>query len=252
MTKKIVSLFLAVILCASLAVCVSAADHGDDENLVMDSTALLTDGEAVTLRAELERISHTYGAQVCIGTVESLNGEDMDAFVESWYDEFGCGYGGNKDGVLLLVSKLDREYRILSNGFAADAISFAGIDDISNAIQPYLTDGDYAEAFHAYAEKCEYYLHGHLHGFPFKTGQSLVIALVIGLVAAFVVTGILKGQLKSVRRQTHANIYVKPGSMQLTQSGDFFMYCDTIRTAKPSSSSASSSGGSRKVGGGRF
>ena len=252
MTKRILSLLLALMLCASLVVCASAVSYdGDDNLLLIDSIALLSNEEYEALRSKLEEISHTYGAQVCVGTMETLNGEDIDIFVERWYDELGLGYGKDKAGVLLLVSLLDREYRILSNGFAADAISLSAIDNISNAIVSDLSDGNWADAFTVYAEKCEYYLDGHVNGFPFKAGRNLIIALVIGLAAAFIVTGIWKAQLKSVRKQNQANVYVKPGSLQLTQSGDYFLYRNVSKTQKQSSSS-SSSGSSRNIGGGKF
>ena len=70
-------------------------------------------------------------------------------------------------------------------------------------------------------------------------------------ITTLVVALILKGQLKSVRKQNQANVYVKPGSMQLTTSNDFFLYRTVDRTKKESSSS-SSSGSSRNVGGGSF
>jgi uncharacterized protein len=65
----------------------------------------------------------------------------------------------------------------------------------------------------------------------------------------------MKGKLRSVRRQNEARQYVKEGSMQLTQSGDYFMYRNVTRTPKPQNNSSSRSGGgggSRSIGGGKF
>jgi uncharacterized membrane protein YgcG len=81
--------------------------------------------------------------------------------------------------------------------------------------------------------------------------QNLLICLVIGIIAGVVVAFILKGQLKTVRKQNQANVYVKPGSMQVTVHNDFFLYRDVTRTKKQSSSS-SGSGSSRSTGGGSF
>jgi uncharacterized protein len=146
-----------------------------------------------------------------------------------------------------------REYRILSNGYAGDAIDPGVIDTIGDAIVSDLSDGDYADAFEIFAEKCGYYLNGYLNGFPFKTGRNLVISLVVGLVLALIVTAILKGQLKSVRKQHAANVYVRSGSMQVTLSRDIYLYRHVSRTKRESSnSSGSRSGGSRSVGGGSF
>lgn len=175
----------------------------------------------------------------------------IDEFIEFAYDELDLGYGSDNDGVLLLVCMDPREYRILSNGFAADAISLDAIDSIGNAIVNDLSDDDYMAAFERFAEESEYYLDGHINGFPFKLGKNLLISLVIGLVIALIVTGSMKSKLKSVRKQPAATEYTKPGSMQVTYSNDFFLYRVVDRKKKESKSS-SSSGSSRNVGGGSF
>ena len=95
---------------------------------------------------------------------------------------------------------------------------------------------------------------------PFAPGASLVIALVIGFIIALIYTGSLKGQLKSVQAQRAAANYVKNGSMNITNSRDFFLYRRVDRTEKSSSSDdkggssthTSSSGATHGGGGGKF
>jgi len=144
-----------------------------------------------------------------------------------------------------------REYRILSNGFAAQAIGMDQIDAISEAIVSDLSDENYADAFIDFADNCAYYLDGYLNGFPFNTGKNLLISLIAGAVAGIITAFVLKNQLKSVRQQKQANVYIKSGSMQLTTSRDLFLYRQVSRTQKQSSNS-SGSGSSRNVGGGKF
>ncbi len=250
--KRIISLLLALFLLASLTLCVSAATYeGNDELLLLDEAELLTEAEAKALHTKLEQLSHKYGAQVCIATMDALEDADIDESVEFLYDYGEYGYGEKKDGVLLLICMDPREFRILSNGFAADAITIDNIESITDDITPDLSEGSYADAFDTFVDKCEYYLDGHINGFPFKFGTNLLIAIGVGLLVALIVTGIWKGQLKSVRKQERASVYVKPGSMNLTQSGDFYMYRTVTRSAKPKNNS-SSSGSSRNVGGGSF
>jgi uncharacterized protein len=180
-------------------------------------------------------------------TVPTSDGS-IDTFVEDVYD-MGCGE--NRDGVLLLVCMESREYRILSNGYAGEAIGIDQIDAISEAIVFNLSDGDYADAFITFADNCAYYLDGYLNGFPFNAGKNLVVALIIGVVAGVIVAFVLKKQLKSVRQQKQANVYIKSGSMQITACRDLFLYREVSHTKKQSSSS-SGSGSSRNVGGGKF
>ena len=222
-----------------------------EEYLVFDDADLLSDEEELALTEKLSGISGTYNAQIVVCTINSMDGGDIDEFLEYIYDYMEFGYGENRDGVLLLVCMDPREYRILSNGFAGVAIDSGDIDDIGDAIVSDLSDGDYAAAFDEFADQCDYYLGGFINGFPFNFGKNLLICLVIGIIAGVVVAFILKGQLKTVRKQNQANVYVKPGSMQVTVHNDFFLYRDVTRTKKQSSSS-SGSGSSRSTGGGSF
>ena len=250
MKKRIISLLLAVILCAAFTVTVSATET--DEYYVYDDADLLTDSEEYALEERLGQISGAYDAQIVIITIDSLEGTEIDEYIEFAYDTMEFGYGQNYDGVLMVVCMDPREYRILSNGFAGNAITTDDIDTIGNAIISDLSDGNYATTFDTFADKCEYYLDGYINGFPFNVGMSLLIAFGVGLIIALIVTGVWRGQLKSVRMRNQANVYVKPDSMQITQAGDYFMYRRVVRTEKPQNNSSSGGGSSRSKGGGSF
>lgn len=246
MKKKLFSVLLAVVLILSLAVSVSAVSEAD----IYDEADLLTGEEETQLAQKLSEISKQFNAQIVIMTVPSASGS-VDVLVENVFDSMNMGYGDNRDGVLLLVCMDPREYRILSNGYAADAITLDCIDAIGKAIVSDLSDGNYADAFNTFAEHCTYYLDGYVNGYPFDAGKSLIVALIVGLVAGVVTAFILKNQLKSVRQQKQANVYIKTGSMQITESRDLFLYRQVSRTEK-SSTQSSGSGSSRNVGGGSF
>ena len=252
MKRKLFSAVAVLLICLTLTVVCFASNP----NFVTDGADLLSDSEERVLNATLAEISEKYGAQVAVVTVDQLD-VSIDYYVNDLYDGNSYGYGSDKAGVLLLVCMAPREYRILSNGFASDAISSYEIDIISDAIVPYLSEGDYAEAFDTYAEECEYYLDGYLNGFPFDFKTHLVFALIVGAVIGLVAVSAMKAQLKTVRPQNQAHEYIRAGSMKITRAHDVFLYRTVTRTAKPqnnsSSSSRSSSGGSsRSVGGGRF
>ena len=246
--KKILSVLLAIFLVQVLCVTVFA----EDAPLLQDMADLLTDGEEAALLQTLQETSDAYGADICVVTVPQVEG-NVESYANKFYDEAGIGYGTDKAGVLLFVSMDPRWVNIVSNGFAAEAIGEDEIEIILDAIEWDLSEGYYADAFQTFAQECDYYLDGHINGFPVPWGMNLLVAVVIGLVVALIVTLILKGQLKSVRRQDRADGYVKQGSLRLTQSGDYFLYRNVTRTAKPqnNSSSGSRSGGSSRSSGGR-
>lgn len=249
MKRKLISAFFALLLLCSLAVSVSAAG----EALVYDEADLLTYEEEIALNRKLAEISSAHQAQVLVITLSALESGNADTFVEYLYDSMGLGYGANHDGVLLMVCMNPREYRILSNGFAASAIEDYDIESIGDAIVSDLSDGDYMDAFETFAEESDYYLNGYVNGFPFDAGATLALSLLIGAVVGLIVVLILKGQLKTVRAQSRAHDYMKPGSMRLTHSSDLYLYRNVTRTKiQQNNSSGSGSGSSRNVGGGSF
>ena len=227
----------------------------ENEEFLYDEADLLTDEQETALTEKLEDISHGCDAQIVIATMASMDGGDIDSFVDYLYDSMGFGYGENHDGVLLLVCMDPREYRILSNGYAGVAIGPDQIDTLCDIVEFYLSDGKYATAFDLFANECEEFLEYYLEGSPFKVGKNLMISLVIGLIAGLITAFVMKGKLKSVRKQDSARTYVKPGSMRLTYSRDIFLYRNVTCTKKQERVESSSSGSgstARSKGGGSF
>ena len=251
--KKIVSLLLTLMLCTTLAI--TAYASGAEEYFLFDEADILTDNEENIIQEQLSKISEKYQAQIIVATMDTLDGGDIDTYLEFAYDTLELGYGENHDGVLLLICMDTREWRILSNGFAGEAIDSDAIDKMGEAFVSDLSNGYYANAFKSYADECEYYLNGYLNGFPFEAGKALLISFGVGILISLVITNGWKSQLKSVQMHSKANAYVKNGSMQITQSGDYFMYRNLVMTERSEekrSSSRSSGGSSRSTGGGSF
>ena len=252
MLKRLFSLILALALCLSLAVSVGAAQLPR----LVDAADLLYDWEEEQILERLDQVSRELQVDLVIVTMESLGGYSADGVIEAFYDEYGYGYGINRDGVCLLVAMAERDYRILANGFGADAITLSEIYDIGDDVAYYLTDGDYAEAFDTFIDACIYEIRVQVNGVPFNFGLSLLVSLVIGFVVALIATGIMAAKLRSVRGQSAARDYIKPGSMHIKRSADIFLYRTVDRRHKPRDSSSGSrshgGGGGRHVGGGKF
>ncbi len=250
MKKRILAILFVLLMSLSLPFTALAAQ---DAQRLYDDADILTDSEERDLISRLDSVSETYKVDIIIVTTDTVGNYTSDEYIELIYDENDFGYGENRDGVLLLVTMREREYRILSNGLGAAAISMDDIDYIGDYISYELSEGYYADAFHLFIDECEYEINGEINGFPFEFGINLCISLVIGLVVALIVTGIMRSQLKSVGMQLTATEYVKRGSMKLTVSNDLFLYRTISRIKKETDSSRSrSSGSSRNVGGGKF
>lgn len=252
MLKRLFALILALALCVGLAVSVSAAQMPR----LVDAADLLYDWEEEQILERLDQVSRELQVDLVIVTMESTGGYSADDVIEAFYDEYGYGYGTNRDGVCLMVAMAERDYRILASGFGADAISMSEIYDIGDDVAYYLSDGDYADAFDTFIDHCIYEIKVEVNGVPFNFGLSLLISLAIGFAVALIATGIMAAKLRSVRSQSAAREYVKPGSMKVKRSTDLFLYRTMDRRRKPQESSSGSrshgGGGGRHVGGGKF
>ena len=247
MMKRFFTAVLLFVLLVFTSVFCLAAEVGS-ESFVFDDANLLSSSEESALSDKLREISHENGVQVVVATVISTDGKSAESFISYFYDSKELGYGDSRDGILLLVSMSNRQYRILSNGAAAEVITPEAIDDISDSIVSYLSEGDYSTAFLKFAKECDSY-------YRFNIGEHLLIALIIGAVVGIIVALILKAQLKSVKKRYTAREYVREGSLNIRRAGDFFLYRTVNKTRKQqsnSSGSGRSSGGSRNVGGGSF
>lgn len=220
-----------------------------------DGADLFNDTQEQQLLTKINEIITTHQVDMVIATIESCGDQSIDSYIGQFYDQNGYGIGENKDGVLFLISMGEREFRILSNGLGADAISSSDINSITEMITPDLAAGNYANALASFLDECEYQINGEINGFPFPFATNGLMSLVAGFAAAFFTTSSMKGELKSVEKQKQAKDYMKKGSMQLTNANEFFLYHTISRQKKASSSSSSSSrssGSSRNVGGGSF
>ena len=183
-------------------------------------------------------------------------------YADDFYD---TAYGHHADGVLLLISMEDNDWWISTCGYGIRAFTDAGISYIGDQIVPYLSDGEYAEAFDVFADLCEDFVRQAQTGDPYDRHNLPkapvnyvmigVISVVVGLVIAFIVTEGMKKQLKA-RMQSQATSYVKKGSMQVDIHRDIYLYSTITRRRREnqggSSTHRSSSGRSHGGGGGKF
>ena len=170
--------------------------------------------------------------------------------------------------MLLLVSLEDHDWYISTCGYGITVFTDAGIRYIGEQIRPQLADGDYLGAFENYIELCDDFIEQANSGEAYDTDHMpkkplsaiwLGLSFAAGLGAALLAVGSMKSQLKSVGMQREARDYIRPGSLQVTSGGDYFLYRTIHRTEKPkpkssggSSTHTSSSGRTHGGGGGKF
>lgn len=245
MKKRILTIAMVFALGFSGGMTVSAEDYIPEERQLprlVDEADILTDSEEEELSDTLDEISESQECDVAVVTVDSLDGEDVTAYADDFYDYNGYGMGSGDDGILFLVSMEEREWAISTYGYGITAFTDAGQDYMADQFLPDLSDGNYAEAFTTYAELCDELLTQAAKGEPYDVDNLpkeplskswIWKSIIIGAIIAFVITGYMRMQLKTVRKQMSAMSYVKDGSMNITNSRDMFLYRRVTRTAKP-------------------
>lgn len=224
----------------------------DDEPLALliDRGGLLMDSEGVALAEKLGEISDRLECHIVVLTEESINGESAEEYADDYFDYNGYGVGGERDGILLLVSMEERVWHVSGSGVCnSEFFPDSAFDYICEYIEDDLGEGEYAECFDTFASRCDDVISSAREGVvfkaPFDIAGTLIMSAVIGFIAALIYTGILSGQLKSVGYEKDAARYLKADSLNLTRSGDIFLYRTLSVTPKPKDEGSSSSGGSR-------
>lgn len=266
LTAFICVLFTASAL--SLGVCAYEEGVIPDERLeplLVDDAGLLSDDEYDALLATLESVSAEYGCDVAVVTVDSLGGKSARDFADDYYDYNGYGSGDDRSGIMLVLSMGERDWYITTCGYGITAMTDYGRDVLSDDFVPYLSSGDYYEAFNIFAEGCGNYLRLAADGTPFDRRSDydsddydygegfpqwweiktyLPAALIAGFVISLIVVLCMRGKLKSVRAKQSAAGYIVDNSMVLTDCRDIFLYKNVSRTRRSNDDDHSSGGGS--------
>lgn len=240
--KKLTSLFIACLLILSLAV--PAFATGGLPKIV-DEAGILTTYEEEKLEERAQILADQYHIDVVILTVDSLNGRNITAYADDYFDYNGYGIGSNHSGVLLMLSMEYRDWAISTCGDGIKALTDYGQEQIMDDVLDYLRDDEYYEGFEAYLELLDEYFEAYEKGEPIDESRNvlfdLLIAIGIGVLAGFITITVMKSGMKTVKPQRGAQSYVIQNSYKLRYQRDMFLYSRTSRTRKQSSSSGGSS-----------
>ena len=222
------------------------------EPLVVDQADILSAEEEAQLEQILQEIRSRQRIELVVLTVNSLEGKSVAIYADDFYDMNGYGYGPEHDGAILIVAMDDRKYSITTCGYGITAFTDYGLNELEDKIGPYLSAGTYFEAFKQYAETGDSYVTQARNGRPyddytkpqggdepgtadkgeFPWATRAGISGLAGVIVSLIATQSMKGNLKTVRGQTSANMYVRPEDRLLSNSvreRDIYLYTDTHR-----------------------
>ena len=272
---RFAAFLLAILMSVSLLILPTAAQEPAWE--ITDDAQLLTPEQLQELCGLVRELTAQYQTDFVIVTVESLDGKSPEQYANDFYDGNNCGFGQNRDGILMLLAMNSRNYYFLTNGTPTQKLAQAGgISALEDKVVPHLSSGDYYTAFRTFLETSSAII-AHPTSAPGATSptynddfiyigfddipttadrmQRVGVFAVIGLIVGFVTTFLMKRSMKTARLKANATDYVRPGSFQLTRQQDLYLYRTRTRVRVQSSNSSSGggrSGGSRGGGGGKF
>lgn len=216
---------------------------------VYDFAGLLTPTEV----AELERLSNEYSQKrevdIIILTTNDTQGKDVVEYMQDFYDEQGLGYDkAHGNTAILTIDMEHRETYVAGFYKGEEYLDNSRCDLIREKITPYLSSGDYYEAFDTYIDLSYQYMgikpgvnpENILFKLWFQVLLSITIAGVIVIVMAYNSGG---------RFTTGGSTYLDTNNSGITNRRDTFVRTTTTKHRKPSNNN--NGGGGGITGGGR-
>jgi len=220
-----------------------------ESKYIIDDANLLSDNEEKQLLDSIEDLQSKYGCDIVIHTTPDTDGKDIADYCEDYYDNGEYA----DDGLIFVISMADSDYYTLANGALADILPDYKIDDICESIVPYLSDGDFYNAFSEYLGNLDTAL---ADSQPDASDYLLreVIVIAGSVAVALVIVTIFKKKMNTAVMQRNADSYVVNGSFNLTNSRDVFITSHIHRRAINKNNGSHSGGGSvkRSGSGGKF
>lgn len=148
MTRNMRSHLVSNILSAFLLTIVSISAHALEvpslNGHVNDYAGILSAGIVSNLEAQLVELEKSDSTQVVVLSIESLEGEVLEEFSIKVAETWKIGQQKVDNGVILLISKMDRKIRIeVGRGLEGKLTDLISGRIIGNEITPKFKNGDY-------------------------------------------------------------------------------------------------------------
>ena len=255
--SKLTAILMGIMLIIPVmpAYAVEEADWEMSDRLrLVDLSGLVDNGLTSRIEEKLGEISTRQKMDVVIVTVDSLDGKTATEYADDFYDNTGYGYGDEGDGILFLVSTEERDWALSTKGWGTTVFTDAGLQYMSEKILPYLSEGEYVEAFDTYADLCDQFITQAYQGEPYDVGRLpktyfKVIWIPIGLVCGFILSAIVavikrNREMKTIVKQYSASRYTEEGSLNITNSNDIYINNVVTRRIIQSDNDSHGAGGS--------
>jgi len=245
--KKLLQLVIMLVSLFVMSISAYAADS------LIDNARLLNAQDRITVQKAIKQVEDTYGVRTAVVTIRDSKVTEIGKYANLVLDR---NYRNGRNGNMVLVINIATRKWYISrdNNMGTKITQSYGAKLIDQAVLNQLKNANYKDAFIAYTklagEQLSYFKKYGKAMAPSQNvapatakqptkekGHNIPMALgggaLVGAIAAFVYGGSLKASMSNVAFAARADPYMKPGSFQLTEEDDTFMYFTYTRVPKP-------------------
>ena len=265
--KKLLTMMTVLCLLLALSLPVFAADTP----YIADHADLLTEEEEASLSLMMAEAASELDCGVYLATVESYLFYDTtpQKAAEALYIEQTMLGNVPQDGILLMLSMIERDYSLITYGEYAEAVFSDDVMwDMEDRFLRYFGQNDWYYGFSYYISDAITALvdfnmaaqeqYGDAYNGYYDPGVPDVVVRVNGIepeiwlavfggsmAVALIVCLVMKAGMRTARKATHADAYIPQGGVELRIKQDLFTHTTThvIHHPKSNSSGGSSGGG---------
>ena len=124
---------------------------------VVDAAGMVRPGDAERIRQIGAELREKTKAELVVVTVDTLDGTDIESYANELFRSWGIGDAKQSNGVLLLIAKDDRKFRIEVGYGLEGEITDGRAGEILDKMKPYFRDEKYSEGvLNAYQKLAAY------------------------------------------------------------------------------------------------
>ncbi len=232
MIKKLLTIFLITSICICSSISVSAYT----QQYVFDYENALSYDEVQELESTAQQIENEYGYCVMFCITDEETDEN---YAQNIYDT----YTDNENGIIFVHDTESEMYHYYVTESAKSTFDFIKMQDAYDSNNSYFGG---IEDYYAVAENLLSYDNTVIEDVDtdvYTTGdetdsskspvKTIILCIAVGMAMGFIIIFAIASKNKSVRMQTNATVYTRPGSFVVTGSYDNFLYKNLDKTPKP-------------------
>ena len=163
--KQLRTLFALLLMIAAIFACDSPAADAAGELLpkpaqreyVVDTAGIVSAEDHAQIEKIGEELREKTKAEIVVVTVHTLDGADIESYANKLFRSWGIGDANQSNGVLLLIAKDDRKFRIEVGYGLEGEITDGRSGEILDKMKPYFRDEKYSEGvLNAYQKLAAY------------------------------------------------------------------------------------------------